>query len=63
MNYVSLSDIFFLGSDEFHIITELKETKNRIIDKQNKVEPRNLQEYFDKLREDGRRMALKKANG
>lgn len=63
MNYVSLSDIFFLGSDEFHIITELKETKNRIIDKQNKVEPRNLQEYFDKTAADQRAMLLKKANG
>lgn len=63
MNYVSLSDIFFLSSEAFHIITELKETKNRIIDKQNKVEPRNLQEYFDNLDADRRRVALKKANG
>lgn len=63
MNYVSLSDIFFLGSDEFHIITELKETKNRIIDKQNRVEPNNIGEYLNNLMEDSRRMASKKANG
>lgn len=63
MNYVSLSDILFLSPEAFHIITELKETKNRIIDKQNKVEPRNLQEYFDNLDADRRRVALKKANG
>lgn len=63
MNYVSLSDILFLSPEAFHIITELKETKNRIIDKQNKVEPRNAGEYLDSLMEDSRRMALKKANG
>lgn len=63
MNYVSLSDIFFLSPEAFHIITELKETKNRIIDKQNKVEPKNLQEYFDKTAADQRAMFLRKANG
>ena len=63
MNYVSLSDILCLSPEAFHIITELKETKQRITDKQSKVEPRNVQEYLNNLDADRRRAALKKANG